>query len=138
MLTQRHELGTVIECNDGSTRKYFKANAAVAQYDALIWDTSAAINVVIPSAAADIPIVGIAPIAVTTQYYFWAIVGGKANVKVAAAVTAGAALVRLPLLGLWMTLLPVLPTRWLMAAGSVLLHHRRHPSAGIALVYVSG
>jgi hypothetical protein len=88
-----HNLGLEVSCTDGTTRRYYRAGAAIAAGDALITDTAEGPNDVQPSAAADTPIVGVWPSAypaIADNSYFWAVVKGLVSVKAAATVVAGA------------------------------------------------
>ncbi len=91
---QKHALGIELQCDDGTRRKYVRAGAAVAQYDALKVDVAEGAYDLDPTGAVLQPIAGVCPVSgVADNNFFWAIVRGKATVKVAATIVAGAHLV---------------------------------------------
>lgn len=137
--TQEHELGLELDFNDGTRRRYVRAGAAVAQYDALIVDQAEGPFDWQPSAAADVPIVGICPVSgVSDNYFFWAITKGVAYVKVAATIVAGAVLVPIATAGTLDDTAAAAGNALAMAAGiGVIAIVDDTPSAGIAKVLVS-
>lgn len=100
---QRHEVGLEITGPDGRGYVYSKAGAAIALGDVLVDDVAEEIYALTPVSAADQviggcwpnenPTPGTARVAITDNYFFWALVRGDANVKAAATVVAGAPIV---------------------------------------------
>lgn len=135
---QRHELGIEIDCDDGTRRKYVRAGAAVAQYDALIVDVAEGHYDLTPASAANQPIAGVAPYAMTDNYYGWVIVRGKATCKVAATVVAGAPLVTTATAGTLDDTAGTADNALAAASGiGVILVADDTPSAGLGTVILS-
>lgn len=90
-----NELGLIVEAN-GAQYKYVQADDAVAQYDAVKIDPSAAGSgssannpfVVTPTANADEVIAGIAQVAIAAGYYGFILIKGLGVAKVAAGLAA--------------------------------------------------
>lgn len=135
---QKHALGIEVDFDDGTRRRYVRAGAAVAQYDALIIDFAEGKFDWQPSAAADVPIVGVCPVSgVSDNYFFWAIVKGPANVKVAATIVAGAILVPIATAGTLDDTAATAANALAMGAGvGVIAIADDTPSAGIASVMI--
>lgn len=133
---QKHALGLEVDCDDGTRRRYVRAGAAVAQYDALIIDFAEGPYDYQPSAAADTPIHGVCPVSgVADNNFFWAVVQGKTNVKVAATIVAGAPLVPTAVAGTLDDTAATAANALAMAAGvGVVAIVDDTPSAGIAQV----
>lgn len=92
--TAAHGLGAEA-FQDGTIYQYVKAGSTIAVGDALILDTSATDEpfVVIPSAAVNQVVAGIAPVAIASASYGWIVIRGKVpSAKVAASTAAGAQL----------------------------------------------
>lgn len=90
---RKHALGIELDCDDGTRRKYVRAGGTIALGDALTLDAAEGHYDYHPTSAADQPVLGVAVTAVADNAFFWAIVRGKATVKVAAAIVAGTPLV---------------------------------------------
>jgi hypothetical protein len=89
----KHALGIEVDCDDGTRRKYIRAGAAIAANDALKVDVAEGAYDLDPTSAAAQPIAGVATHAIADNSFSWVIVRGKATVKVAATIVAGAHLV---------------------------------------------
>lgn len=140
---RKHELGLTLDFADGTRRRYVKASGAIALNDALVMDTAvltAAVPYVVKTSSAALqPIAGVCMVSgVADTNFFWAVVGGKANVKVAAAVAAGAHLATTATAGTLDDVAAAAADAQAAAAGigtTVLIDDS--PSAGIALVLLS-
>jgi hypothetical protein len=86
----KHAVGMETTCDDGTRRKYVKAAAAIAANDALKINVATGPYFFTPTTAALDPVAGVAAVAIASGSFGWVIVSGKATVKVAAAITAGA------------------------------------------------
>lgn len=91
--TQKHALGIQVDGDDGCRYRYIRAGAAIAANDALTVDAAEGHYDFHPTSAANQPITGIAVVAIADNKFGWVKTGGKATVKVAAAIVAGAHLV---------------------------------------------
>lgn len=136
---QKHALGIEVDCDDGTRRKYVRAGAAVAQYDALIVDFAEGKFDYQPSAVADTPLAGVNILSgISDNYFFWAIVRGPANVKVAATIVAGQPLVPIGTAGTLDDTAAAVGNALAMGAGvGVIGITDDTPSAGIALVVLT-
>lgn len=134
-----HPLGLKVECSDGTTRRYVRAGAAVAQYDALVQDFAEGVFDWQPVAAADTTVLGVCPVAgVADNYFFWAIIAGPAFVKVAATIVVGAPLVPVATAGTLDDTAATAANALAMSSGvGVVAVLDDSPSAGIAKVYLS-
>jgi len=137
---QQHELGLELDFSDGTTRRYVRAGAAVAQYDALKIDFAEGINDWQPTAAALDVVKGVCPVSgVSDNNFFFAIVNGPANVKVAGTVAAGAHLAAVATAGTLDDIADAADAGALAAGAGVgvVVVTDDSPSAGIALVFLS-
>jgi hypothetical protein len=91
--TQEHPLGLRVQAEDSSygvrEYEYVKAGAAVAATDALRADHAEEDLSVMPSDAADLPLRGVAHVAISDNEFAFIVVKGAASVKAAATVVAG-------------------------------------------------
>lgn len=85
----KHELGLELLFNDGTTRRYVRAGAAIAQYDALHIDYAEGVNDYHPTTAVAQPVQAVAAVAIADNGFGWVIVRGPATVKVEDGVAAG-------------------------------------------------
>lgn len=85
----KHELGIELSFSDGTVRKYVRAGAAIAQFDALHIDFAEGANDFHPTTAVAQPVMAVAPNAITDNGFGWVIVKGPATVKVEDGVVAG-------------------------------------------------
>ena len=136
---QQHELGLELFFNDGTTRRYVRAGAAVAQYDALKVDFAEGQNDFQPTAAALDAVAGVCPVTgVSDNNFFWAIRRGPANVKVAGTIVAGAHLVPIGTAGTLDDTTAAAGEAQAAASGiGVVALVDDSPSAGIALVMLN-
>lgn len=134
---QKHPLGWTLHSVGGTLRKYVRAGATVAQYDALTYD-SEGINDWQPTSGANQGVYGVCPVSgVADNYFFWAIIKGKANVKVAATITAGAHLASTATAGTLDDVAAAAADAQAAASGvGVIAFLDDSPSAGIALVHL--
>jgi len=85
----RHNLGLELTFDDGTTRRYIRAGAAIAQYDALHRDYAEGAYDLHPTSAVAQPVIAVAPNAIADNGFGWVIVKGPATVKVEDGVVAG-------------------------------------------------
>lgn len=92
--TQKLPLGTKAFDANGNEYTYIKAGAAIAQYDAVRFNGSAAgYDDVRPTSAAGQVVIGAAQVALASGEYGWILSRGVGTVKVVVATAAGSALV---------------------------------------------
>lgn len=85
----KHTLGVEYLFDDGSTRRYVRAGAAIAQYDALTRDYAEGSHDYHPTTAVAQPVYAVSPVAIEDDGAGWVIVQGPATVKVEDGVAAG-------------------------------------------------
>lgn len=89
---QKHALGLVVNCDDGTERTYIRAGAAIVANAALTQDFAEGPYDWQATSAVDTPIFGVAPVAIADNSFGFVITKGVAFVLVAAAPGAAGAL----------------------------------------------
>lgn len=89
-VTALHEVGLELDFSDGKRRKYIKAGAAIAAFDALTVDEAETPDLE-PTSAVNQALAGVAERAIADGSHGWVVVRGSGvSVKAAATVVAGA------------------------------------------------